>query len=56
MRTSVKNTSLKSEAPVTCLIGRTSIPGLFMSTKKKVSPLCLGAAESWRVTRIPQSE
>ena len=56
MRTLVKNTSLKSEAPVICLIGRISMPGLFMSTKKKVRPLCFASVGSWRVTRMPQSE
>ncbi|GIR09889.1 MAG: hypothetical protein CM15mP21_1510 [Hyphomicrobiales bacterium] len=38
--TSVKNTSLKFDSPDICLIGRTSIPGDFMSRKKNVSPLC----------------
>ena len=33
-RTSVKNTSLKSFAPLICLIGRISMPGAFMSTMK----------------------
>ena len=42
MRTSVKNTSLKLAPPEICLIGRTSTPGLFMTRKNKVRPLCLG--------------
>ena len=33
-RTSVKNTSLKSDAPLICLIGRISMPGACMSTMK----------------------
>ena len=32
---------------------RTSMPGDFMSRKKNVSPLCLGALGSLRVTMMP---
>ena len=52
-RTLVKKTSLKFEPPLICLIGLMSIPGDFMSMKKKVRPLCLGRDESWRATRMP---
>ena len=34
MRTSVRKTSLKWDAPVACRNGRTSMPGVVMSTKK----------------------
>ena len=34
MRTSLKNTSLKAEPPLICLIGRISMPGDSMSTMK----------------------
>ena len=34
MRTSVKNTSLKWDVPEICLIGRTSTPGVFISSRK----------------------
>ena len=34
IRTSDKKTSLKWAAPVICTSGRTSMPGVFMSTKK----------------------
>ena len=54
-RTSVKYTSLKLDAPETCLIRRTSMPGERMSRKKNVSPLCFGTVASERVTRMPQS-
>ena len=56
MRTSVKNTSLKCEAPEICLIGRISMPGDFMSRKKKVRPLCFGTFGSLRVTMMPKSD
>ncbi len=44
--TSVKNTSAKSSAPVMCLIGRTSMPGVSMSMISTVMPLCFGASSS----------
>ena len=53
MRTSVKNTSLKCACPEICLIGRMSMPGDFMSRKKKVRPLCFGRSGSLRATRMP---
>src|SRR5215831_5835840 len=55
MRTSVKYTSLKWEAPEICLMRRVSMPGDFMERKKKVNPLCLGALGSLRATRMAQS-
>src|SRR3546814_9943721 len=55
MRTSVRKVSLNSLAPEIWRIGRVSIPGVFISTTKKVSPLCLGTVGSVRTTRIPQS-
>ena len=51
--TSVKNTSLKSDWPLACLIGLTSTPRLFMSRKNMVNPLCLGTLGSVRVSRMP---
>ena len=56
MRTSVKNTSLKCDDPDTCWIGRISMPGVFMSRMKKVSPACFGTFGSLRATRMPKSE
>ncbi len=53
MRTLVKKTSLKLEEPEIWRIGLTSTPGLFMSSQKKVRPLCLASVGSWRVTRMP---
>jgi hypothetical protein len=53
MRTLLKNTSLKCEAPEICLMPRTSTPGERMSRKKYVSPLCFGALKSERVTMTP---
>jgi len=55
-RTLVKNTSLKARSPLICLIGRISMPGLFMSMKNIVSPLCFGTFGSVRVTMMPKSE
>ena len=48
-------TSEKSEEPVICLSGRTSTPGWRMFRRKHEMPLCLGAFESVRARRIPQS-
>ncbi len=42
IRTSVRKVSLNEAPPVICRSGRTSIPGVFMSTMKKVIPRCLG--------------
>ena len=55
MRRSVKNTSLKPDWPFTCLIGRTSTPGLFMSKKNIVRPSCLTTLGSVRVRIMPKS-
>ena len=41
--------------PVICFSGRTSMPGVRMSTKKYVMPWCFGTSTSVRVRRIPQS-
>ena len=41
-RTSVKNTSLKPDPPLICLIGRTSTPGAWKSTMNIVMPRCFG--------------
>ena len=56
MRTSVKNTSLKSLAPPICLMRCMSMPGVRMSTKKNVRPACLATVGSVRVTSRPKSE
>ncbi len=40
-RTSVKNTSFTSCSPSSVTIGRTSTPGEFMSTSRKLMPSCL---------------
>ena len=53
MRTSLKKTSLKLEEPDICSIGLTSIPGVFISKKKYVNPLCFTALGSERATIIP---
>ena len=53
IRTSVKYTSLNSDWPLACLIGLISTPGLFMSRKNIVSPLCLATLGSVRVIRMP---
>src|SRR2546430_169858 len=51
-RTFSKNTSLNSAPPVIWRNGLTVIPGLCISTSKKLMPLCLGACGSVRVSRI----
>ena len=53
MRTSDRNTSLKCDSPVACTSGRMSMPGVRMSTTKKVMPWCLGASGSVRASRMP---
>ena len=55
-RTSVKYTSLKPDWPLACLIGRTSMPGLFMSRKNIVRPSCLATVASLRARIMPKSE
>ena len=52
-RTLVKYTSLKLAPPEICLMGRTSMPGDFMSRKKYERPLCLGTLGSVRSTMMP---
>ena len=54
MRTSVRNTSLKCDWRVGWTSGRTSMPGLVMSTMMKVMPLCFGASGSVRTSSMPQ--
>ncbi len=54
-RTSEKNTSQKCEMPLISSIGRTSIPGVFMSTSRKLIPRCLTEV-SVRASRKHQSE
>ena len=54
-RRSSRKTSLNSAPPVACFSGRTSMPGLRMSTAKKVMPRCLGASQSVRARSMPQS-
>ena len=55
-RTSVKNTSLKCDAPDIWWIGRISMPGDRISRKKKVSPSCFGRFGSVRTTMMPKSD
>jgi hypothetical protein len=43
VRASVKKTSLNSASPVISRIGRTSMPGWSMGTRRNVMPLCFGA-------------
>ena len=47
-RTSLKNTSAKSAAPLRVTSGRASMPGNPMSTMRQEMPLCLGASGSVR--------
>ena len=56
MRTSVRNISLKCDCPVISVIGRTSTPGVVMSSTKYEMPLCFGADGSVRASRMPKSE
>jgi hypothetical protein len=46
VRASVKNVSLNSLSPVSCTIGRISMPGWSIGTSRYEMPLCLGAALS----------
>ena len=52
-RRSVKNTSLKFDAPDIWWIGRTSTPGACMSMKNAVSPACFCTFGSLRVSSRP---
>ena len=47
---SVKKTSLNSLSPEIILIGRTSMPGWRMSTRRNEMPLCFGASGSVRAS------
>ncbi len=54
--TSVKNTSAKWRSPAMFSIGRTSTPGVFMSTSRHVMPSCFTfGAKSVRTSRMIQS-
>ena len=53
--TSVKNTSLKCAIPLIWRSGRTSMPGVCMSSRNAVMPLCFGASRSVRASNRPQS-
>jgi hypothetical protein len=50
---SLKNTSLKPDAPAMLRIGRTSTSGWCMSMMKAVRPLCFGASGSVRASSNP---
>ena len=56
MRTSVKKTSLNSASPVIWYSGRTSTPGLSMSIRNAVIPLCLGTSGFVRASSSPNLE
>ena len=54
MRTSSKKTSLYSfSSPDMSMIGRTVMPGVFMSTMNCDRPWCFGTVLSVRATRTP---
>jgi hypothetical protein len=53
--TSSKKTSLNQATPVISTSGRIVMPGVFMSRRRNVSPLCLGAFGSVRTSRMHQS-
>ena len=50
---SVKNTSLKPDAPAMLRMPRTSTPGWCMSTMNAVRPRCFGASGSVRARSRP---
>src|SRR5215510_8360937 len=54
-RTFSRNTSLNSASPVICRRGRMVMPGVFMSTRRNVMPLCLATVGSVRTRKKPQS-
>ena len=54
-RTFSRKTSLNSASPVICRSGRMVRPGLFMSTSRKVMPLCLAAVGSVRTRKKPHA-
>ena len=47
-RTSAKKRSEKVSSPAIVRTGRTSMPGVLMSTNRQLIPLCFGAAGSVR--------
>ena len=53
-KTSLKNTSLNSDCPVTMRSGRTSTPSACMSMTMVVMPSCLGASGSVRIVASPK--
>ena len=54
--TSVKNTSAKFLSPAMFSMGRTSMPGEFIGTRRQVMPSCLrSTSNSVRVRRMIQS-
>jgi hypothetical protein len=53
--TSSKNTSLNISWPVSSRNGRTSMPGVRMSSMKHEMPSCFGASGSVRARQMPQS-
>jgi hypothetical protein len=55
VRTSEKNTSLNSLVPVSCTMGRTSMPGLSILTRRNEMPRCFGASRSVRANTKHQS-
>ncbi len=55
-RASVKNTSLKPDAPAMLRMGRTSTPGWCMSTMNIVRPLCFGCSGSVRASSSPKRD
>jgi hypothetical protein len=54
-RTFSRNTSLNSASPVIWRRGRMVRPGVFMSMRMKVMPLCLAAVGSVRTRKKPIS-
>ena len=53
--TSSRNISLNRAMPVSSRSGRTSMPGVAMSTRKQPMPSCLGASGSVRARQMAQS-
>ena len=54
-RTFSRNTSLNSASPVIWRSGRMEMPGVFMSTRMNVMPLCLAPLASVRTRKKPHS-
>ena len=55
MRTSLRKISQKCASPIALRMGRTSIPGVFMSIRKYEMPCRLGASGSVRASSRHQS-